>query len=289
MRLSHSFVLAVFAPILANCSTHPLIDDVTRSTTFDVVEKIRCEAKRAIIDMDAALPRAGRLGDDTTIGYEFTFDIAENNDASGSLTWFLPITGGNFQLTAGAGSQLTRETTRNFTITDTFGLLRKADCTPQALEKNWIYPIAGEIGIYEVVATFAKLYGVEDPQAADKEVFSFHDTLQFSTFLGAGVQPTLTLVGDRSRVTNAGATLSARRSDFHQVVITLTGKPQTATAVARLRPFSTMRSAGPTNNHALAATLLQTGGSLRESAIRELDRARLLALQNRVRNQIVGP
>jgi hypothetical protein len=289
MRPIHRLIVAALAPILANCSTHPLVDDVTRSTTFDVVEKIRCEAKRAIIDIDAALPRARRLGDDTTIGYEFTFDIAENNDASGSVTWFVPLAGGNFQLNADAGSTLTRHTTRNFTITDTFGVLRKANCSPETLEKNWIYPIAGEIGIYEVVATFAQLYGVEDPQARDKEIFSFHDTLNFSTFLGAGVAPTLTLVADRSRVTNAGATLSARRSDFHAVVIALTGKPQTATAVARIRPLSAMRTAGATNNQALAATLLQTGGTLRESAIRELDRARLLALQDRVRNQVVGP
>ena len=291
MRPIHSLVIAVLAPILANCSTHPLVDDVTRSTTFDVVQKIRCEAKRAINDIDAALPRARRLGDDTTIGYEFTFDITENNDASGSVTWFLPLTGGNFQLKADAGSTLARQTTRNFTITDTFAVLRKANCSPQALEKNWIYPIAGEIGIYEVVATFAKLQGVEDPQdQEDKEIFSFHDTLEFSTFLGAGVQPTLTLVrDDRSHVSDAHGSLSARRSDFHKVVITLIGKPQTATAVARIRPLSAMRTAGATNNHALAATLLQTGGTLRESAIRELDRARLLALQDRVRNQVVGP
>jgi len=46
MRPIPSVVMAVLAPILANCSTHPLVDDVTRSTTFDVVDKIRCEAKQ---------------------------------------------------------------------------------------------------------------------------------------------------------------------------------------------------------------------------------------------------
>src|SRR5215467_831403 len=108
MRPIHSVVIAIVAPILASCSTHPLVDDVTRSTTFDVVEKIRCEAKRAVIDYGQ------RLGDDTTIAYEFTFDITETNDASGSATWFLPITGGNFSLAASAGSDLSREAKRNF-------------------------------------------------------------------------------------------------------------------------------------------------------------------------------
>jgi len=39
----------------------------------------------------------------------------------------------------------------------------------------------------------------------------------------------------------------------------------------------------------LATTLLQTGDDPRLNAIHELDRARQLALQARVRNQVVGP
>src|SRR5262249_44850169 len=185
MRPIPSVVMAVLAPILANCSTHPLVDDVTRSTTFDIVDKIRCEAKQAVIE------RAPKLLDNTTVLYEFSFHIDEENNASGGLTWTLPLTGGGFTLTASGGSDLARQAIRNFTITDTFGNLRKTSCS-RALEKNWIYPIAGDIGIYEVVATFIKLYGAEDPEnPTDKETFSFHDTLEFTTFLGAGVNPTL--------------------------------------------------------------------------------------------------
>jgi len=291
MRPIHHLVIAGLAPVLANCSTHPLVDDVTRATTPDIVKHIRCEAKRAINDYDR---RSRNASANTTmaIAYEFTFTIAENNNARGNITGNLPfLNSGNFSLSANAGSERQRFSDRHFKIVENFDDLRRADCSQETLEKNLIYPIAGEIGIYEVVATFAKLQGVEDPQdPEDKEIFSFHDTLEFSTFLGAGVQPTLTLVrDDRSHVSDAHGSLSARRSDFHKVVITLIGKPQTATAVARIRPLSAMRTAGATNNHALAATLLQTGGTLRESAIRELDRARLLALQDRVRNQVVGP
>src|SRR5712691_2557835 len=199
MRPIHGLVISVLAPILASCSMHPLVDDVTRSTTFDIVEKIRCEARRAIIE------HAQRLGNDTTIAYEFTFDITETNNASGNLTWFLPLTGGNFKLAASAGSDLKRQANRNFTIADTFGDLRKTNCSAEVLEKNWIYPIAGEIGIYEVLATFAKLHGIENPTGSEK--FSFHDDLTFITFLGAGVQPQLTLASNRSRVTDAGANL----------------------------------------------------------------------------------
>jgi hypothetical protein len=184
------------------------------------------------------------------------------------------------------------------------------------LEKNWIYPITGEIGIYEVVKTFAKLHGIENPVGTEK--FSFSDELTFVTFLGAGVQPQLTLLGDRSRVTNAGANLRAQRLDVHKVSITIIGSRQTAAALARSRlPASEGRArrAGPstvrsyqalrptargariantsnnanTNNSALATTLLQTGDDPQRNAIYELDRARQQALQERVRNQIVGP
>jgi len=312
MRSIHGLVISVLAPILANCSTHPLVDDVTRSTTFDIVEKIRCEAKRAVID------RAQRLGDDTTIGYEFTFDISETNNASADVTWFLPLTGGNFALTAGAGSDLTRRAQRNFTVADTFGDLRKTNCSALALEKNWIYPIAGDIGIYEVVATFAKLHGIENPAGAEQ--FSFQDDLTFITFLGAGVQPQLTLARDRSRVTNAGADLSAQRLDVHKVSISIIGRRQIVTAGAGMRSRASggaPRSGGPstvrsyiamgpnvaraavpgavapgavvTHNSSLATTLLQTGDDPQVNAIHELDRARLQALQARVRNQVVGP
>jgi hypothetical protein len=186
------------------------------------------------------------------------------------------------------------------------------------LEKNWIYPIAGDIGIHEVVATFVKLYGAEDPESpTDKETFSFHDTLEFTTFLGAGVNPTLNLkaVTDRSIVSEANASLAVQRTDVHTVTIVLTSVPPTATAVSRrsppgsiataaarssppgrrgIRSFTALldRTGGPhaavTNNHALSTTLLQTGSNL-QNAIYEADRARILALQDRVRNQVVGP
>jgi len=300
MRPIHSVVIAVLAPILANCSTHPLVDDVTRSTTFDVVQKIRCEAKRAIIAHGQA------FGNDTVIAYEFTFDVDEKNSASGDITWTLPVTAGTFSLSATAGSDLERHAQRNFTIVDTFGDLRRTDCSPEALEKNWSYPIAGEIGIYEVVATFAQLPGVAFESESDN-TFSYHDTLRFTTFLGAGVRPTLTLdqLTDRSRVSLAKADLSAGRLDIHTVVIAFAGTRPTAPAVARasptssrianIRSFRAMRTNGAvpnaavTHNIALATTLLQTGNDPRRNVIHELDRARILALQDRVRNQVVGP
>jgi hypothetical protein len=277
--------------LLANCSAHPLIEDVTRTTTYAVVEKIRCEAKRAVIE------HGRRFGDESAIAYEFTFHIRETNDATGDVTWTLPfVNGGNFfALTASAGSNLKRETTRNFTIFDTFGDLRKTNCNPEALEKNWIYPIAGDVGIYEVVKTFAQLHSVENP--VKDEVFSFHDTLTFTTNLGAGVSPTLVLseVTNKFRVTGASADLKSRRFDEHTLVIGLSAGAQTTTTIARrspsgIRSFIAMApNTTISNQSVLSTTLLQIGSSLQKRALHELDRARILALQARAQNLVVGP
>jgi len=116
-------------------------------------------------------------------------------------------------------------------------------------------------------------------------------------------------------VSFAQANLGAQRSDIHSVVIAMSAGPQTATAggprgqagsrsppsgppgsrIRGVRNFHAMRTgpetitAASTNNSALSTTLLQTGPDLRQNAIRELDRARILALQDKVRNQVVGP
>src|SRR5262245_39259680 len=119
MRSLHRVVIACLAPILAACSVHPLIDDVTRTTTHDIVEKIRCEAQRAVREHGRGLTT------NATIAYEFTFEITETNNASGDVTWAIPsLSGGNFSLTAKAGSDLTRKSVRNFKIVDTFDDLR---------------------------------------------------------------------------------------------------------------------------------------------------------------------
>lgn len=285
MRAVHRIVIACLAPILASCSIHPLIDDVTRTTTYDIVEKIRCEAQRAVRDHGRGLTS------NATIAYEFTFDILEANNASGNATWSIPfLSGGDFSITANAGSDRTRHAIRNFKIVDTFDDLRAAKCNPAELEKNWTYPIAGDIGIYEVIETFTKLSAAEHPVEA-KDVFSFHDTLTFTTDIGGGVTPTLILkpVTNRFRVTHATADLKTNRKDIHTVVLALVAQPPPVTVARRgraIRPHNA-RSAGTNSN--LTTTLLQTGGDPRQNALYELDRARIRALQDRILSQTVGP
>ena len=55
--------LAVLAlsSLLIGCSTHPIPDDISRKSTYDVVDKIRCEAKAAVEDFSGG-QLSGALG-----------------------------------------------------------------------------------------------------------------------------------------------------------------------------------------------------------------------------------
>jgi hypothetical protein len=327
MRLFHYLVIASLAPVLADCSIHPLVDDVTRETTADIVRHIRCEARQAVLDYDIRSANAP-AGTNTTlaIAYEFTFQITENNNAKADITAEIPFLtkGSSFTLLANADSEQQRFSKRNFRILDTFDELRNADyCSPKALESNLTYPIAGEIGIYEVVTTFARLSRVAElkktpfssqpkpgpAEPLNKVVFRFADTLTFTTTLSGGVTPTLTLspLTNRFRVTkvnqgpllkpglNPGVSkselspladngLNVRREDVHQVVIAMAGVPKTIDlrrSNDNIRPPLSPNSITSTTEYQLQATA-------KERALFELDRQRMLTLQQQSPNLLLG-
>ena len=277
-------MFAVIVPFLAGCAIHPLPDDVTRETTHSIVQKIRCEAQRGVLD------HGRRLGDDTTLGYEFDFHITEINDASGGFTLTNPFKNGSFGLTGSVGADRTRDATRNFRFTDLFGELRRTDCRPEMLEKNWIYPIAGDVGMYEAVATFAKLQQVENPvTGVGTGTFSFADTLVFTTKLHGDVTAILSLtpVTERLRLTAANASLNNSREDIHKVAVSMVAGPSLAGRFARgkfaLRgrpPAGFIASSGLLSN-TMAQQAADQSGDLRSAALYELDRQRLLELQRR--------
>ena len=246
-------VLLCFA--LAGCSIHPLPDDVTRDSTFDIVEKIRCEARDAIatellILLDrssdpgtrALVPelKSGRLKfadleedqvDDRTlsiidqyrwagIGFKFTFQISENNDASGSALFKMPFTDGTFSLAVAAGKDKSRQNRRVIDIGDSFeGLVvgREDACaTVEKPGKNWKHPITGNIGLAEVVHTYTRLVG------NNEKVGEFSDELQYTVRAFGSVTPSVSLSKFEHKVlrlASASARLSADRTDTHRVKI----------------------------------------------------------------------
>src|SRR5262245_44564131 len=199
---------------MIGCSIHPLPDDVSRASTYDIVQKVRCEAK-------AAIEEYGRGFTNASIVYNFTFNINEHNDASAGLTLLDPFKSGTFSLTGSAGSNRIRDGFRNFELLDSFDDLRKLNCTRDR-EAHWVYPLTGDVGMYEAVATFIRLQKADDPGGT--RVFTFADTLTYTTTWTGGVNASLTLapVRDRFRVTAANAGLTNSRSDTHNVVIAMT-------------------------------------------------------------------
>jgi hypothetical protein len=298
--------IAAIAPVLAGCSTFPRPEDVTRKSTLAIVHQIRCEAKRAVVNVayNRDNPYPNPINYTTaSISYDFMFDIFENNNASADGTWGLPYTlGGMFSLTASGQFDRNRHTIRNFKITDTFEELYNTQCDDaQPQLENLLYPISGEIVIYEVVSTFINLQQIGNPKAG--EVFTFADTLQFTTTLSAGVKPKLVIspFTDRFRLAGANGNFSADRTDFHKVMITLAGekprllagKPGAKTSGtafgATARATAAQMGLLQTNSALVSTTLLQTGSNPKDRSLLELDRQRIIELQNRAQNLLIGP
>ena len=250
------FLCAAFLlVVVAGCSIHPLPDDVTRDSTFDVVEKIRCEARDAIatellILLDRS-PDPGTRGlvpalksgslrfsdleedqvDDETlavidqyrwagIGFKFTFQISENNDASGNALFKMPFTDGALSLAIAAGKDKSRQNRRVIDIGDSFeGLVvgrEEACASVEKPGKNWVHPITGNIGLAEVVHTYTRLVG------NNEKVGEFSDELEYTVRAFGSVTPSVSLSKFEHRVlrlASASANFSADRTDIHRVKI----------------------------------------------------------------------
>lgn len=153
-------VAAIAALLLPGCSIHPLPEDVTGETTYQIVQKVRCEAREALTSLAVralresysppTLELAAQLeaGDITIIdlfqdpknrskvdpevhrnfdvfalssaGFEFAFTMSETNHHSASASFRMPFTDGTFNLNTGAGKTLERQNERNFKAGHTF-------------------------------------------------------------------------------------------------------------------------------------------------------------------------
>jgi hypothetical protein len=287
------FAIAAIAPTLAGCSTFPRVEDVTRKSTLAIVHQVRCEARRAVVDIayNQNNPYPSPIDYTTaSVAFEFTFDITEDNNASADGTWGLPyVLGGSAAVTANGTFNRNRHTKRNFKITDSFEELKNTQCDVPPQPENLIYPISGEIGVYEVVKTFIKLQQIDNPKAG--EVFTFGDTLVFTTVLSGGLHPKLVIspLPDRFRLASANGDFTLDRTDIHTVAITMAGDkprlagPRTSKSVVSpvLKPPAAAVAGFQTNSSLVSTTVLQSVSDPRYRALLELDRQRIIDLQDR--------
>jgi hypothetical protein len=196
---------------------HPLPEDVSRRSTFDIVQSIRCEAKAGL----SGFSPNDEIITGSTIGLGFTFDMTEvNNASSGGLDFLRP---GNprVSLELDASATKRRNNRREFKVLENLKELYAADCSTATASANRLYPIAGAVGVDEVVRTYIRLRQLTDLK--EKGVNLFSDSLHFTTTLNAGATPTLTLaaVAGSFRLTSASVALSAQRTDIHNVDVVL--------------------------------------------------------------------
>ncbi len=221
---------------------HPLPGDFPRKSTYEIVEKIRCEGAQPLRRIRPDHPFLKT----TFIGYDFDFNITEVNNAGtvagdgrGKLVFTGKHAAGVSTVDVTAASERKREAQRVFRIVESLETLRAANCTEEREEANRLYPITGSIGMHEIVRTYVGLEKLttlaksddDAPGAATGTPTVFSDVLTFTTEIGGGIKPTLVLnaVGVGSfRLTGASFFGDATRKDVHKLTVVLARDPAIA-------------------------------------------------------------
>jgi hypothetical protein len=163
----------------------------------------------------------------TGIAYDFTLDITEENKASLLADPVQLVTNGTVGIGVNASSDFTRNNARRFILSDTFSKALedpKLRCSGDR-PTNFAYPIAGRIGLRELISTFVDLNEDKNLQALESgNPRIFADTMTFTTTLTGSISPHVEIAPISSKWGVAGpAALSAygQRVDKHMVIIGL--------------------------------------------------------------------
>jgi hypothetical protein len=258
------FFLICVAFGTAGCAIHPLPENMLgrQFRTSLIVHHIRCEAraaiKHAIVDylrhvklteladqfsapsfrleqLDLylrAMPNKVRANiikyERAAITYDFTFDITEQNTVAAEVDFVNLLSNGAFSIGPKGQSDLQRQTVRLFRVNDTFGELIHINsdrCTEDGSPENFVYPVAGSIGLGEMIETFVDLNEFQNLTGSKDTdtVPTIADTFNFQTTISGSVGPqvTLTPLNHRFNVAGASLTASASRKDIHKVIVAM--------------------------------------------------------------------
>ncbi|MEH2562439.1 hypothetical protein [Bradyrhizobium sp. AZCC 2289] len=185
----------------------------------------------------------------TGIAYDFTLDITEDNKAALLADPVRLITNGVAGIGVGASGEFSRNNARRFIMSDTFAKLLADDhlvCGSEGVE-NFVYPIAGRIGIRELISTFIDLNEDKSLQTLDSgNSRVFADTMTFLTTLTGSVSPHVEIapVGSQWGVASPTSfSAFAQRIDKHMVTIGLSMDISKGVAGAAVLPLAVGRSA----------------------------------------------
>ncbi|HEV7410346.1 MAG TPA: hypothetical protein VGO01_17845 [Bradyrhizobium sp.] len=186
----------------------------------------------------------------TAIGYSFDLTMEEVNNISSTLNFLGPWKS-VFTLGVTGSADRSRQNVRTFTITDKFDFLLGRLNTPKNGEQycdgrivgpNYVYPIAGQIGVYNSVRTFLQLAIFENLETkgdAAGDAPPLADKLTFITSLDFSATPKVvfTPVTPRFQLADAAVTGGLTRKDTHQVIVGLAMQPAGGVAVAALSGY----------------------------------------------------
>lgn len=195
---------------------------------------------------------------ETAIAYNFDLTMTENNDLTTDISLVRPFVSPKLTLGIGAGAKRKRSNQRTFTTADTFGYLinqlnrkNRYDehyCDGKVVRENFIYPLAGRVGVDKTVVTFVELSvfgglggdkGKGPPTMADK--------LTFTTVVNISANPKIefTPVTSAFQLASAGLNASADRTDMHQVSVGLSLGDTAMADLGALRVFGFSPDRGP--------------------------------------------
>ena len=270
---------AVFDTAVGWLTHDEKVDPVSRAIGLEFADGTRrFETLSPKLFKDRHVRAVMQLFWDTGVAYNYNLDMTETNGVGVGIDFLKPIIhGGKFTLGAAAGAKGQRENTRTFTVTDTFGKLVALPsdyCTNQIVEKNYVYPIAGKIGMAHVIQDFIKLTlfgnlaGPKDNPAGPPTMV---DQLQFTTTISGSLTPRVDFspVGNAFQVVDVFATPGVSRTDLHTVTVGL--------AIAR----SDLPQLAPLRSQLFAPLLTATGGRTEQAAAEAVNQALTLKLFQR--------
>jgi hypothetical protein len=228
----------------------------------DAIETFYTPAVQA--RLPPAIQKKVMMFENAAIAFDFTFNITEMNNLDPTLNLTRILKNKTFTADTSANFDRTRENTRTFTIADKFKTLtqiRQKKCDGITFEtENYVYPIAGRIGVDKMVRTFVGLVLNEDlstPSSpggdsdgdgsqSTKPPPSLTDNLMFTTTLKAGGTPELTVMplGTALQITSESLGVTASRTDVHSVIISL-ALPQSNSGNTKSNSASCVPTTGP--------------------------------------------
>lgn len=263
---------AAAVALLAGCAIRPLPKHVTGYSTFDIVQKIRCEFRDAlrtelVYRLEKAnyetiadklknkkmsfsyftkegvndLSKQDQAGFDAyrwgRVGYDFEFEISEENNLGGGIDFAEALTEGTFTLGFTGANNRSRKNKRVFRIIDSFyHLLIEGEDDPDksmcrmfdpSEPPNHMYPITGKLNLHETLSTFVKirenalLVGAT-PDTINVPVLT--DEITFTTELTGDVSPAVKLnpTGPGLELSAANLKFESTRKDVHKLTLAIT-------------------------------------------------------------------